>query len=215
MLIFTMLIKVDENPTRQNIITLLKKNGGMTIEDLSKKISITPMGIRQHLLSLEKKGLVSYTAKKHGIGRPGFVYMLTESADDLFPKTYDRFALDILKEVKKNDGQEKINKIFGWQQDKVLRQKKEALSGLSGIDEMMQGLKNLLVSEGYLAELEKEGDNYILKTYNCPIRKVAAEFNEVCLEELHLFRVLLHRNVSIEQCMAQGSPSCIFSIPSS
>jgi len=113
-------IKVDENPTRQNIITLLKKNGGMTIEDLSKNISITPMGIRQHLLSLEKKGLVGYTAKKHGIGRPGFVYMLTESADELFPKTYDRFTLDILKEVKRNDGQEKINKIFGWERDKVL-----------------------------------------------------------------------------------------------
>ncbi len=206
-------IKVDENPTRQNIITLLKRNGGMTIEDLSKKISITPMGIRQHLLSLEKKGLVSYTAKKHGIGRPGFVYMLTESADDLFPKTYDKFALDILKEVKKNDGQEKINKIFAWQGDKVLRQKKEALSGLSGIDDLMQGLRNLLVSEGFLADLEKEGDNYKLKTYNCPIRKVATEFNEVCLEELQLFRELLDRNVSMEQCMGQGSPYCTFSIP--
>ncbi|MDP2156793.1 MAG: winged helix-turn-helix transcriptional regulator [Nitrospirota bacterium] len=210
-----MLVKVDENPTRQNIITLLKKNGGMTIEDLSKKISITPMGIRQHLLSLEKKGLVSYTAKKHGIGRPGFVYMLTESADDLFPKTYDRFALDILREVKKNDGQEKINKILSGQRDKVLGRKKEALSGLSGLDEIVQGLKNLLVSEGSLAELDKEGDNYILTTFNCPIRKVAAEFNEVCHEELQLFRELLHRNVTMVQCMGQGSPSCIFSIPSS
>ncbi len=209
-----MLEKVDENPTRQNIITLLKKNGGMTIEELSKKISITPMGIRQHLLSLEKKGLVSYTARKHGIGRPGFVYALTESADELFPKTYDRFALDILKQVKKNEGQEKINKVFAWQRDKVLRQKKEALSGLTGIDELMNGLKNLLVSEGYIADLEKEGNNYILKSYNCPIRKVAAEFNEVCTEELQLFRELLHRDVSMEQCMAKGSPSCIFSIPS-
>jgi len=213
MLFFQMLVKVDENPTRQNIITLLKKNGGMTIEELSKKISITPMGIRQHLLSLEKKGLVSYTAKKQGIGRPGFVYMLTESADDLFPKTYDRFVLDILKEVKKNDGQEKINKIFSWQRAKVLKQKKEALSGLSGIDEIMQGLKNLLVSEGFLVDLEKEGDNYILKTYNCPIRKVAAEFNEACQEELHLFRELLNRNVSMVQCIGQGNLACIFSIP--
>ncbi|MBI5632902.1 MAG: winged helix-turn-helix transcriptional regulator [Nitrospirae bacterium] len=209
-----MLEKVDENPTRQNIITLLKKNGGMTIEDLSKKISITPMGIRQHLLSLEKKGLVSYIAKKHGIGRPGFVYMLTESADDLFPKTYDRLALDILKQVKKNDGQDKINKIFGWRRDTVLRQKKEALSGLTGMDEIMHGLKNLLVSEGYFAELEKEGDSYILKSYNCPIRKVASEFNEVCMDELQLFRELLHRNVSMEQCIGQGSPSCVFSVPS-
>ena len=213
MLNFTMIIKVDENPTRQNIITLLKKNGGMTIEELSKKISITPMGIRQHLLSLEKKGLVSYTAKKHGIGRPGFVYVLTEAADDLFPKSYDKLALDILKEVKKNDGQEKINKIFAWQRDKLLKQKRGALSGLSGLDEIMHGLKNLLVSEGFLADLEKVGDTYILKTYNCPIKKVATEFNEVCLEELQLLRDLLQRNVSMDQCIGQGSPSCTFSVP--
>lgn len=213
MLFFTMPVKVDENPTRQNIITLLKINGGMTIEDLSKKISITPMGIRQHLLSLEKKGLVSYTAKKHGIGRPGFVYVLTEAADDLFPKTYDKFALDILKEVKRNDGQEKINKIFAWQRDKLLKQKRGALSGLSGLDEIMHGLKNLLVSEGFLADLEKVGDTYILKTYNCPIKKVATEFNEICLEELQLLRELLHRNVSMDQCIGQGSPSCTFSVP--
>jgi predicted ArsR family transcriptional regulator len=213
MLFFHMLTKVDENPTRQNIITLLKKNGGMTIEDLSKKVSITPMGIRQHLLSLEKKGLVNYTAKKHGIGRPGFVYMLTESADDLFPKAYDRFAIDILKEVKKHEGQEKISKIFSSHRDKILKQRKEALSGLSGLDEIMQGLRSLLVSEGCLADLEKEGDRYILKTYNCPIRKVATAFNEVCMEELQLLRELLQRNVIMEQCMGQGSPSCIFSIP--
>lgn len=214
MLFFTMLVKVDDNPTRQKIITLLKKNGGMTIDELSQKISITPMGIRQHLLSLEKKGLVGYTAKKHGIGRPGFVYVLTESADDLFPKAYDTLALDILKEVKKYDGQEKIDKIFNWRRNKVLRQKKEALSGLSGLEDIIQGLKNLLVSEGYLAELEKEGDNYILRTYNCPVKKVAAEFNEACLEELQLFRELLHRDVTMVQCMGQGSPACVFSIPS-
>lgn len=213
MLFFTMPVKVDENPTRQNIITLLKIHGGMTIEDLSKKISITPMGIRQHLLSLEKKGLVSYTAKKHGIGRPGFVYVLTEAADDLFPKTYDKFALDILKEIKRNDGQEKINNIFAWQRDKLLKQKRGALSGLSGLDEIMHGLKNLLVSEGFLADLEKVGDTYILKTYNCPIKKVATEFNEICLEELQLLRELLHRNVSMDQCIGQGSPSCTFSVP--
>ncbi len=208
-----MIIRVDENPTRQNIITLLKKSGGMTIEDLSRKISITPMGIRQHLLSLEKKGLVSYRTKRQGIGRPGYVYMLTEAADDLFPNAYDRFTLAMLREVSKHEGQEKIKRMFSWQRANILTQKKEALSGLSGVDELLHGLKNLLVSEGCLADIEKQADHYLLKTYNCPIRKVAAEFNEACKEELQLYRELLGRNVSMVQCMAQGSPSCVFSIP--
>lgn len=211
---YTRHARVDDNPSRQNIISLLKRNGGMTIEELSRTISITPMGIRQHLLSLEKKGLVSYIAKKHGIGRPGFVYMLTESADDLFPKSYDSFALDILKEVKKHDGPEKLNKIFSGWREKVIRQKREALSGLSGLDEVLRGLRDILVSEGCLADLEKKGDNYILKTYNCPIKRIVTEFNGICEEELQIFRELLNSDVSMEQCIGRGNPSCTFSIPS-
>jgi predicted ArsR family transcriptional regulator len=46
---------LDENSKRNSIIQLLKKSSGLSIEELSKSINITPMGIRQHLLSLEKK----------------------------------------------------------------------------------------------------------------------------------------------------------------
>jgi predicted ArsR family transcriptional regulator len=185
----------------------------MSIDELSKKISITPMGIRQHLLSLEKKGVVTYIAKKHGIGRPGFVYMLTDAADDLFPKIYDRLALDILRDVKKYDGPEKVNKIFAWRKDRMLKQKKEALAGLSGTDEILHGLKNLLESEGHLVELDKDRDSYRLKTFNCPISKVAHEFNEVCFQELQMYRELLNRNVTLEECMGQGNRACVISIP--
>ena len=205
----------DENPTRQNIISLLKKGDGMTIEELSKKISITPMGIRQHLLSLEKRGIVTYAARKHGIGRPGFVYRLTDAADELFRKSYDHLALDLLRDVKKFEGQEKVNKMFGWRRERVLKQLKEVLADSAGIEETLDGLKGLLESEGRMPELTKEDDTYLLKTYNCPISKVANEFNEACMQELQLYRELLNRNVTMEQCMGQGSQSCVFSIPTS
>jgi predicted ArsR family transcriptional regulator len=203
----------DENPTRQHIITLLKKSDGMSIEELSKQISITPMGIRQHLLSLEKKGIVSYVAKKHGIGRPGFVYRLTEAADELFTKSYEYLALDLLRDVKKFEGQEKVGKMFGWRRDRVSKHLKDALAGHTGLEETLHALKNLLDSEGRMAELSKEDDTYLLKTFNCPISKVANEFNEACMQELQMYRELLDRNVTMEQCMGQGSQSCVFSIP--
>lgn len=209
-----MISTFDENQTRQSIITLLKKSGGMSIEELSKKIGITPMGIRQHLLSLEKKGLVSYVPRKHGIGRPGFIYRLTEAADELFPKSYDRLALDVLRDVKKYEGTEKVHKIFSWRKDRMFKQKKDALAGLTGVEETLQGLKSLLESEGHLVDLDREDDTFRLKTYNCPISRVANEFNEVCMQELQMYRELLNRNVTMEQCMGQGSQSCIFSIPS-
>ena len=107
MVFCTMLTYINENPTREKIIFLLKKNGPLSIEDLSKELHITSMGIRQHLLSLERKGYINYVTKRQGIGRPAFLYRLTEKAQNLFPSVYDEFILDTFKDIENNEGKQK------------------------------------------------------------------------------------------------------------
>ena len=206
-------ILLDENSTRKNIIVLLKKHSCMSIEELSRVIDITPMGIRQHLLALEKKRLVTYVSKKRGIGRPGFVYMLTEAANELFPKSYDKFALGLLRDIKKHDGHEKIDKIFGWRRDRLFKLKKEALSGMDSLDDTLQGFKQILEAEGHFVELSKNNGHYHLKQYHCPINKVAAEFKDACAHELQLYRDLIGKNVTREQSLSEGAPACLYVIP--
>jgi DeoR family suf operon transcriptional repressor len=204
---------LDDNPTRNSIIQLLKKSGGLSIEDLSKSILITPMGIRQHLLSLEKKGIVTYVARKHGIGRPGFVYMLTDKADALFPKSYDKFAIEILNDIKKYEGPEKLDTIFKWRKDKQLKTFKDAFAGVESVDDSVKVLKNMLESEGHIVELTRNNGNYHLKQYNCPISKVASEFKNICAYELQLYREVFGEGVTVEQNISEGAPSCFYKIP--
>lgn len=204
---------IDDNSTRNSIVNLLKKSNGLSIEELSKSVHITPMGIRQHLLSLEKKGIVTYTSKKQGIGRPGFVYMLTEPADALFQKSYDKFAIELLNDIKKNEGAEKLDTIFKWRKDKQLNTMKEALAGCETFEKTLTGLKNILESEGLLVELTRNNGNYHLQHYNCPIRKVAEHFRELCSYELQLYRELLGKKVTREQNIAEGSSACFYKIP--
>jgi predicted ArsR family transcriptional regulator len=203
----------DDNSTRNSIVNLLKKSSGLSIEELSRSIRITPMGIRQHLLSLEKKGLVTYTSKKHGIGRPGFVYMLTEPADALFPKSYDKFAIELLNDIKKHDGVEKLDMVFKRRKDKQLSTMKEALTGCETLEKTLSGLKNILESEGLLVELTRSNGNYHLQQYNCPIKKIAEHFKDLCTYELQLYRELLGKKVTREQNIAEGSPACFYKIP--
>lgn len=204
---------IDENSTRENIILLLKKHGGMTIDELSKVIDITPMGIRQHLLALEKKGLVSYVPKKRGIGRPGFTYMLTKGSDELFPKAYDKFSIGVLKDIKKYDGAEKIDKIFGWRRDRLFKMTKDALAGAENLDDSLVALKQFLEADGHLVDLDKNGKAYHLKQYHCPISNVAGEFKEACAHELQLYRDLIGQDVTREQTIIEGAPSCLYVIP--
>ena len=48
------------NDTRTNIVNLLKINGKMTINEVSAQLDMSSMGVRQHLGSLERDGLVEY-----------------------------------------------------------------------------------------------------------------------------------------------------------
>lgn len=204
---------MDDNSTRKNIIQRLKKTGGMTIDELSRQINITPMGVRQHLLSLEKKGVVSYIARRRGIGRPGFIYMLTEAAADFFPNTYDNFSLEMLRDIKKYDGPKKIEQIFGWRKDRMLKMYRNALAGREGIDDTLNGLKQLLESQGHFVELSRNNGHYYLKNFHCPIGKIAAEFKEACRLELKMYQELLGKNVTREHTLCDGSICCLYVIP--
>jgi predicted ArsR family transcriptional regulator len=203
----------DDNPSRKGIILLLKKNGGMSIDELSRDIKITPMGIRQHLNALEKKGIVTYVANRHGIGRPGFIYKLTELAEELFPKSYDRFSIDTLRDIEKYFGREKIEQIFAWRRDRLFKLKKEALSGKQNFDEFVQELRNILENEGYLVELNRLNGFYQLIQYNCPIKNIAHEFKDVCKNELQLYKDLIRKDVTRKQSLSEGSTSCLYIIP--
>jgi predicted ArsR family transcriptional regulator len=206
-------IFIEENSTRKNIMLLLKKNGGMSIEDLSKVIDITPMGIRQHLLALEKKGIVTYVARRRGIGRPGFIYMLTDAANDLFPEAYDSFAVGLLRDIKKHEGVEKIDKIFDWRRERLFRMNKEALSGKENLDDTLHAFKGILEANGHLVEISRNNGHYHLKQFHCPIHKISAEFKDACKYELQLYRDLINKNIMREQAMSEGAQSCLYVIP--
>ena len=148
-----MWLVLNENPDREKVLLLLKKRGSLSIEDLSSELHITSIGIRHHILFLERKGLVKYITKRQGIGRPAFIYKLTEKADDLFPKGYDKFIIDLFKDIEKNEGRDKIDEIFRWRFKRLLKKVEEALSDKITIKDKMNGLRDFFESEGYFTEL--------------------------------------------------------------
>jgi len=204
---------LNENPTREKIILLLKKRGPLAIGALSRELSITSMGIRQHLLSLEKRGLIEYITKRQGIGRPAFLYKLTEKADDLFPKEYDKFILNLFRDIEKNDGREKIEEILKWRKSRIIKEAKDALADKKSIREKLNGLRNILESDGYLSELSESNNHFTLKLFNCPIFKLASEFKEVCRYDLQMLKELIGKELTREECIVDGNPSCTYTIP--
>ena len=204
---------LNENPTREKIIFMLKKNGALSIDSISRELSITSMGIRQHLLSLERKGLIEYVTKRQGIGRPAFLYRLTEKAEDLFPKTYDSFVLNVLRDIEKREGKEKIGEIFKWHRNRLLKEAREALQDKKTLHDRILALDGWLQSAGYVTEVQSGNGHFRLRVFNCPIYKIALDYREACHYDLLLLKDILGKEVTREECISEGSPACVYAIP--
>lgn len=208
-----MWLVLNENPTREKVLLHLKKRGSLSIDDLSRELHITSIGIRQQILFLERKGFIKYITKRQGAGRPAFLYKLTEKADDLFPKGYDKFIIDLFKDIEKNEGRDKINEIFRWRLNRLLKEAGKALSDKITIKDKMNGLRDFFESEGYFTEFSDSNNHYSLRLFNCPIYKIAAKYKEICRYDLQLFKEILGKELNREECITEGNPSCTYTFP--
>src|SRR5215210_4420751 len=88
---------------RGHIVTLLRRSGH-TVEELAQALNLTHNGIRSHLATLERDGIVRQRGsvrRGSGGGKPAYIYELTPKAEDLFTKAYEptlRRLLDVLAE---------------------------------------------------------------------------------------------------------------------
>lgn len=212
MIHFSMLF-LNESPTRLKLILLIKKSGGMSVDELSRHLGITPMGIRQHLLALEKKGLVKFSPKRHGVGRPKFLYTLTEKGLSFFPHGYDKLAKDILRHLAKTSGKSMVDAIFKMRKERLFQEKESVLPDKSKLYSRVTALAEILNSDGYMVELEETSKDFRLKKFHCPISNIASEFHDPCRYELELYKDLFHQEVTRERWQMKGDLSCTYIIP--
>jgi predicted ArsR family transcriptional regulator len=201
-----------ETSTRRQIITILRTDGPLSAGDLAERIGITEMAIRRHIATLERDDLIYPTTIRQPMGRPAKVYQLTEAADDLFPKNYHTLTLDILEDLIKVDGEEKLLTLFAHREERLVEKYKAMLEG-NTLEEKVARLAELQNSKGYLAKWEaKEDGTYEIIEYNCPIAQVSRLYPQTCACETNVFRRVLGTDVDRQQCLAEGGTCCVFKI---
>lgn len=185
----------------------------MTVNELCRELEITPMAVRQHLLSLERKGIIIYETKKYGIGRPVFVYKLTEKAKSFFPKIYERFTLEVLGIIEETEGRDRLEKIFKVRKKNMLAKLEHAFSDVDSLPEKIHRLARVLDSDGCMTEVKEFPDEFQLMKFNCVLSGVTSKYPELCKHELDLYRSIFGKGVMRGQCQRGGASCCIYKIP--
>ncbi|HWQ11581.1 MAG TPA: metalloregulator ArsR/SmtB family transcription factor [Roseiflexaceae bacterium] len=204
----------EQGETRQQILHLLRRNSQMTAAELSESLGIGAVGVRQHLALLERDGLVATAGVRRGIGRPSHLYTLTPRAETLFPKRYDRLALDLLAFVAAEGGPAAVDRMFSARREQLMEQYAPRLAGKSCAEQVAE-LSAILTEQGYMCEWEALPDgSYALVEHNCPVDCAARGYPQACAHEIRLYRDLLAVEVVREETIAEGGTCCRYRVSS-
>jgi len=197
--------------TKQDILTLLLKQGQATAQTLAELLNISPQAIRRHLKDLQDEGLIQHEAIQAGMGRPNYLYRLSEAGRDQFPDRYDNFAVSLLDTLADSIDKAQFNDILRKQWERKALEYRERV-GKGSLQERVARLVELRKAEGYMAEfhaVEAEQPQYVITEYNCAISHIAESFPTVCGHELEMFALALEGcQVERTHWMVGGEHQC-------
>ncbi|HEX5418152.1 MAG TPA: winged helix-turn-helix transcriptional regulator [Chloroflexota bacterium] len=196
--------------TRHSILEFLKQRGRASLDDLAQETGLATMTVRGHLAVLEKDGLISYAEERGRVGRPRFVYSLTDRGHDLFPKSYHLLCnriLDALKGHAECTAALATHIAEQWADEHRAR-----VEGLE-LAAQVEALAEIRTEEGAMAVLEKTAEGYILCQKHCPASCVAARHPDViCAAEIGFMRRLLNVPVERVTWIQSGDTTCTYRI---
>lgn len=210
--------------SKSQILSALKREGRCSVDDLAGRLSLAPMTVRQHLTTLERDGLIQSTEERQRLGRPHFVYFLTETGEESFPKRYDRIAIELLREVGRLDSDEiaglspdeKTALLFDKLGDRFVAQYRPQMQTLP-LRQRVAAVAELLQTESGFAEWSSTGNGYEVRDYNCFYRKLNGRklngvHQESCRWHERVLSGLLGCHVYWRQEAAGGARLCRFEV---
>lgn len=197
--------------TRDIILHTIKSSPQSTVEELAEAADISPVTVRHHLNALQAEGTIESATIRRKVGRPYYVYSLSERGQELFPKRYVRLTSRLLDEMKDRLPEKLLNEIFEGVVDTVLREHHGKFEHLP-LEQRLDYLVKLLSDEGFLSTWERTPGGYRLVEYSCPYLSIGSTHAEVCSFDRQLMSGILELRVHQESCMLHGASCCQFSI---
>src|SRR2546423_5686837 len=201
--------------SRRAILELLKRNGTATIAQLADELQLTGEGVRQHLLQLQREGLVEAKGKAIGerprTGRPATYYQLTVAGEHRFPKRYDVLAMALMDAVSEELGSDGAVRVLARVTDMLVHHDEPKVDELP-LDARVEVLKNWYGAGDQYMQLERVADGYRLIERNCPFINVAMQRPALCSISINSLTRLLGVRVTREESFQRGFGRCVFRV---
>ncbi|MFZ4763579.1 MAG: helix-turn-helix transcriptional regulator [Roseimicrobium sp.] len=175
-----------------DILVLIKRSGGMCVNELSAALNMSYMGVKQHCDELKKGGFVDTWRRPKQTGRPEKIYRPADKLDRVLPNWGSELCLGLLSLVAQTYGEvvpERL--IYGFLQQKVERWNSR-LKGKTPKERAAE-LAKLRNGDGWMCEAVEDTQGLRIVDHHSPMAEVARLYPAVWdLEGRVLSRVFGH-----------------------
>lgn len=196
------------------VLLCIKKNAPIGTTSIAEHLSMSGEAARQHVQKLRQMSLIDgETNDEIQVGRPKQQWIITQKGNRYFPDSHAQLTIQLIDSVKEVFGEEGLNKLINEREYKVLKQYENYCQADTVLGRL-EKLTEMRFNEGYMAHLEKDGDDYLLIEEHCPICSAAKVCQKFCRSELQLFQSILGKNISIqrEQYLLEAGQRCVYRI---
>ena len=198
--------------TKDRLLLMLKTRGELTTRVLADALQISVPAVRQHLQSLGEK--VEAHAESGNVGRPAQKWRLTPEASNSFPDTHSELTVKLLESIAATLGAGALERVIEDRYRRSLEHYQTRLENLSSLSGRLRRLVQLRSDEGYMAQVSRDGNGWLLVENHCPICAAATACQGFCRNELALFEQVLGQGVQVERVeyLLDGGQRCAYRI---
>jgi predicted ArsR family transcriptional regulator len=207
--------------TKQQLLALLKRTGSVTVEEAAGALAVASMTARQHLVGLERDGIVKADKVRRATGRPHYLYSLTPKGEELFPRRYDVLVQIFLDEVCNLDASEIAGLSPEERRSLIVRKAATRLAERfrapgrrRPLEERVVAVTEILHVIGGFAEWFRTADGFEIRDYNCVFSSLVTEQVSGCESHVHLLTQLLRWPVQHELIDSGNCRCCRYLVSS-
>ena len=187
----------------------------MDSQELSERLGVSAMAVRQHLYALQDEQLVTYQEESRAMGRPAKLWQLTPAANRLFPDGYAELTLSLIDSVREAFGEAGLDRLLDVKTGHQIAAYQALLSSQEELRQQLEALASLRTNEGYMAEIQSLDDgSFLLIENHCPICAAATACTGLCARELEVFGRVLGQGVTVERTehIVAGARRCVYRV---
>jgi predicted ArsR family transcriptional regulator len=194
--------------TREQVLKRVRGHKQATVAQLAQALGLSQQAVRRHLDGLRADGFVDVRVLRHGVGRPSWVFYVTERGEEVSGRTYLQLLSRLLRHLDNGEpGRAVLEQVFAGIAEQVAADHKAEVQGES-LDQRVAEVSRALEREGIVDGWRKEGNVYQLLNSDCPYLRLAEMSDAPCRSDRQSIELLIGAQVEQVRRIVDGAPVC-------